>query len=172
MGEISRSAWPPPSWAHIKVSILIPSLRGGREQLPASPVGREPGGPRVFAGFLAFLLQFHTFPSSLSATWGWPQLLRGSCHPPPCPTTFFCPPKPTVVPAVPCWGLWGARDGVISLGSLSPNWLEGSVPSNALSLSSFACLIWVPAWGTRLAAGSGGCQAGRVAMPQQGGSAG
>lgn len=133
MGEISRSAWPPPSWAHIKVSILIPSLRGGREQLPASPVGREPGGLRVFAGFLAFLLQFHTFPSSHSATWGWPQLLRGSCHPPPCPTTFFCPPQTN---SGPCSALLG------SLGCQGWSHFTGiPVPRLARGVSAKQCLV-------------------------------
>lgn len=59
-------------------------------------------------------------------------------------------PKAAVVPVVPCWGLQGTGDGVISLGALSHYRPEGSWLSEALPPSSFAsflCLsqLWGPA---------------------------
>lgn len=62
----------------------------------------------------------------------------GSCHSPLLPTASCCP-KAAVVPVVPCWGLQGAGDGVISLGALLHHRPEGLLLSEALPPSSSAC---------------------------------
>lgn len=139
-------------------------LRRCREQPPASPSGWELSGLGAFTGCLAFLLRFHIFSSPPSPS---PrtrlQLPRGSCHPPPPPTASFCPPKSSRGPCGASPRASGCRGRGHFPGTPLPRpWPEASVPSKALSPSSLARPIWIPAPGTGSAAGGVGvgCQGG------------